>query len=63
MPVVIVNMWDGRTVEQKKILVEGITTTFGKIGVPAEAVQIILNDIPKHNWGIGGKLASDGKST
>jgi 4-oxalocrotonate tautomerase len=63
MPVVIVNMWEGRTIEQKRILVEGITATFGKIGVPAEAVQVILNDTPKHNWGIGGKLASESKST
>jgi 4-oxalocrotonate tautomerase len=63
MPVVIVNMWDGRTIDQKKVLVEGITATFGKIGVPADAVQIVINDIPKHNWGIAGKLASESKST
>ena len=63
MPVVIVDMWDGRTIDQKKILVEGITAAFGKIGVPAEAVHIIINDIPKHNWGTGGKLASETKST
>lgn len=63
MPVVIVNMWDGRTIDQKKILVEGITATFGKIGIPAEAVQIVIHDIPKHNWGTGGKLNSESKST
>jgi 4-oxalocrotonate tautomerase len=63
MPVVIVNMWEGRTIDQKRILVEGITTTFGKIGIPAEAVHVILNDIPKHNWGTGGKLASESKPT
>jgi 4-oxalocrotonate tautomerase len=63
MPVVIVNMWDGRTIDQKKILVEGITATFEKIGVPAEVVHIIINDIPKHNWGDCGKLASENKPT
>ena len=62
MPVVIVDMWDGRTIDQKKILVEGITATFGRIGVPAEAVHIILNDIPKHNWGTNGRLASENKT-
>jgi len=31
MPVVIIEMWDGRTVDQKKIVVEGITETFCKI--------------------------------
>ena len=63
MPVVIVDMWDGRTIEQKKILIQGITDAFGKIGVPAGAVQVVLNDIPRHNWGIGGKLASEQRST
>jgi len=53
MPVVVVEMWEGRTVEQKKQLAEGITESFVKIGTPAEAVQT------KHNWAIGGKLASE----
>ena len=59
MPVVAVEMWEGRTIEQKKQLVEGITSSFEKIGVPKEAVQIIIKDIPKHNWATGGKLASE----
>ena len=59
MPVVIVEMWEGRTIDQKRQLVEGITSSFTKIGTPPEAVQIILKDIPKHNWASGGKLASE----
>ena len=59
MPVVIVEMWEGRTVEQKKQLVQGITSAFGKIGTPQEAVDIILKDNPKHNWATAGKLASE----
>ena len=59
MPVVIVEMWEGRTVEQKKQLVEGITSVFAQMGTPTEAVHIILKDNPKHNWAKGGKLASE----
>lgn len=59
MPLVVVEMWEGRTIEQKKQLVQGITAAFTKIGVPADAVQIILKDNPKHNWCIGGKLCSE----
>ena len=59
MPVVIVEMWEGRTVEQKKQLAEGITSSFVKIGTPAEAVHIIIKDNPKCNWATGGKLASE----
>jgi len=59
MPVVIVEMWEGRTIEQKKQLAEGITSSLVKIGVSQEAVQIIIKDNPKHNWATGGKLASE----
>ena len=59
MPVVTVNMWEGRTVDQKRQLVESITSSFEKIGTPKEAVHIIIKDIPKHNWAHGGKLVSE----
>jgi len=59
MPVVTVEMWEGRTIEQKKQLVEGITSVMTEMGVPSQAVHIIIKDIPKHNWAIGGKLASE----
>ena len=59
MPVVIVEMWAGRTIEQKKTLVKALTDAFASVGTPAEAVHIIIQDIPKHNWATGGKLASE----
>ncbi len=59
MPVVIVEWWEGRTIEQKKQLAQGITSTMQEIGIPPEAVHIIINDVPKHNWAIAGKLASE----
>ena len=52
-------MWEGRTIEKKKQLVEGIPSSFAKIGTPPEVVDIIIKDNPKHNWAIGGKLASE----
>lgn len=60
MPLVTVDMWEGRTVEQKKELVEGITSVMNtKLGIPPEAISIIIRDVPKHNWATGGKLASE----
>ncbi len=59
MPVVIVEMWEGRTVAQKKQLVAGITSVITDMGVPPEAVHIIIKDNPKHNWATAGKLASE----
>ncbi|MDP2916671.1 MAG: 2-hydroxymuconate tautomerase [Dehalococcoidia bacterium] len=59
MPVVIVEMWKGRTPEQYKQLVEGITSSFVKLGTKAEAVQIILKENDKNHWAIAGKLCSE----
>ena len=59
MPVVIVEMWAGRNLDQKRQLVEGITESFAKIGTSADAVQIIIKDNAKDNWAIGGRLVSE----
>ena len=59
MPVVTIEMWEGRTVEQKKKLVSGITTAMTEIGISAEAIHIIIKDVPKHNWATAGRLASE----
>jgi 4-oxalocrotonate tautomerase len=60
MPVVTIDMWEGRTIEQKRRLVEGVTAAImSSLNVSAETVQIIIKDNPKHNWGIAGKLASE----
>ncbi len=59
MPVVTVEMWEGRTIEQKKQLVEGITSVMANLGISPQAVHIIIKDVPKHNWATGGKLASE----
>ena len=59
MPVVIAEMWEGRTIEQKKQLVESRTSVMIEMGIHAEVVQVIVKDDSKHNWGIGDKPASE----
>jgi len=59
MPVVTVEWWEGRTVEQKKQLVQGITSVMTNMDIPSEAIHIIIKDVPKHNWAHGGRLASE----
>ena len=58
MPVVLVEMWEGRTEEQKEKLIKGITEAFGGIGVKPERLTIIIHDVPKSNWGSRGEQAS-----
>ncbi len=58
MPVVRVDMWEGRTEEVKEKLIKGITKVFTEIGVSPEWVTVIINDISRTNWGSGGRQAS-----
>ena len=59
MPVVIVEMWEGRTIDQKRQLATDITAAFTRTGVPQDVIDIIIRDNPKHNWAVAGKLACD----
>ena len=60
MPTYHVEMMAGRTIDQKKKLVEAITRVSVEIlGGAAESVDIIITDIQRENWATGGKLWSE----
>ena len=59
MPIVQVNVWSGMSLENKKKVVEGITSVLTEIGIPAEAVTVVIYEEPKENWASGGKLHSE----
>ncbi len=61
MPVVHVNMWKGISVEAVKQIIVGITQVFVDIGIPAQAVEVIVHEIPKTHWGIEGKPATEAR--
>ena len=54
MPVVTIETWKGKSVEQKAELMEGIKKAFEDIGVDPEGLTIIIHDIPRYNWAKGG---------
>jgi 4-oxalocrotonate tautomerase len=60
MPIIHVNLIEGRTVEQKRKLVAGITDAVVKsLDVEPDAVKIILQDMAKHDYAIAGVLFVD----
>jgi len=59
LPVVQVSVWTGMSYENKKKIVEGITSVIQEVGVPREAITIILYEIPKTDWASGGQLHSE----
>ncbi|OLS15102.1 MAG: 4-oxalocrotonate tautomerase [Promethearchaeota archaeon CR_4] len=61
MPIVEVNMWQGLSPDAAKKIIGGITQVFVNLGIPARAVEVVIHEIPKTHWGIGGAPASDVK--
>lgn len=60
MPLIHVELVEGRTTEQKKQLGEAITkATMDIVGVPKDAVKVIFVDMKKDNYMEGGVLRSE----
>ena len=58
MPTVDVKMWKGTSKEAAEQIISGITKVFVELGIPEQAVEVIIHEIPKTHWGIGGQPAS-----
>lgn len=60
MPSIRVEMFEGRTVEEKRALAVALTEAATRtLGLSADAVDIMFFDIPKHDWASAGVLWSD----
>jgi 4-oxalocrotonate tautomerase len=60
MPTIHVQMFEGRSTEQKRAFVRAVTEAACKtLGCGPEAVDIIIQDVKRENWATGGKLWSD----
>ena len=59
MPVVIVEMWEGRTVEQKSRLIKALTDAMVEhAGASPTHLHVIIHETPRESWGRDGKLAA-----
>ena len=62
MPVVTVEMWPGRSVDQKRKLVKAITDAMVEHADAKPAnLHVIIRDVPLENWGLAGVLGVDRK--
>jgi 4-oxalocrotonate tautomerase len=60
MPVIRVEMFEGRTADQKRALVKALTDAFVETaGGRRESIQVVLTDVAPENWATGGTLFSD----
>lgn len=53
--IIEISMFEGRSVEAKKLLIRSIFESFEReLGIAKQDVEITIHETPKHNWGIRG---------
>ena len=60
MPILRLEMHPGRTQDQKRAFAEQATkVAVETLACPPESLEIIISEISKESWAVGGKLKSD----
>jgi 4-oxalocrotonate tautomerase len=60
MPFAQIYLIEGRTDEQKKLLIEKVSAAMAEaLGAPLENTRVWIQDVPSAQWGIGGMTAKD----
>lgn len=60
MPTIRVELFEGRTAEQKAALAKELTDACVRVlGGKPDGVDVLFFDVARHNWASGGQLWSD----
>lgn len=58
--VVTISAFTGRSVDAKRLLYRAIVDNFEPLGIPRDHVMVLIQELPRENWGIrGGQAACD----
>ena len=59
MPIIQMNLLEGRTVEQKRSVVAAVTEAVVRtLGVKPEQVRILINELAGEHFAVGGETAT-----
>lgn len=60
MPIITANILSGRTTDQKRALIRGLTeAAVSALGVQHAQVRVIISEVAPENWGAGGVSKGD----
>jgi phenylpyruvate tautomerase PptA (4-oxalocrotonate tautomerase family) len=57
--IIEISMFTGRSVEAKRRLYAVLARELGAFGVAPTDLKVLIHDVPRENWGLGGKSAID----
>lgn len=62
MPIVTVQFFEGRTIEQKRKIAAALTDVLAETaGCSKDSIEVLFQDVAKSDWAKGGTLFSDMK--
>ena len=60
MPLAQIHILEGRSSDQVRTLISAVTVAIAEsLGVKAENVRVIVTEVSKDHWGIGGSTARE----
>ncbi|MEP9365886.1 tautomerase family protein [Xanthobacter sp. VNH20] len=60
MPMIRVEMFPGRTLQQKRAFAQAVTSSFVEIcGGKPESVHVVFQEVESSDWAVAGTLISD----
>lgn len=60
MPIITVQVIEGRSDEQVKALIAEMTEVTARcLNVNAEQVRVLVHEVPAKHWGVGGKTKDE----
>lgn len=60
MPLITVQLFEGRSVEQKREFAKALTEASVRVlGIDPGAVDVVFSDVKRSDWATGGVLWSD----
>ncbi len=58
MPFVQISIMEGRKPEQIEMMIDEVTQAITRsLDAPTESVRVLVTEVPKTHWGIGGRSA------
>jgi 4-oxalocrotonate tautomerase len=54
LPIVQIELWEGRTDAQKAQLIEAVSNAFRVLDIKKDHVIVVIYETPRSNWGLGG---------
>ncbi len=60
MPLAMLHILEGRDEQKKAALIAAVTEAISTtLNAPRESIRVLIQEIPKTQWGVGGKTIKD----